>query len=178
MVSIARRSRSGVAAVMAGSPAGDRQSGERGLGPGGIGPIVGRPTRAAPGRALARPDRRGDYHRRVPRLRPPARRRARRPRIVVVGDLVLDVVLAPDRPLEVGIRRPRARVPRPGRIRRHDRPLAGSTGREGEPRLRGRAGCHGPGAGGGAAQRWRDTAGRARARRPDRPDRRARDLGW
>lgn len=43
-----------------------------------------------------------DYHPRVPRLRPPARGRARRPRIVVVGDLVLDVVLAPDRPLEVG----------------------------------------------------------------------------
>lgn len=38
----------------------------------------------------------------MPRLRPPARRRARSPRIVVVGDLVLDVVLAPDRPLAVG----------------------------------------------------------------------------
>lgn len=38
----------------------------------------------------------------MPRLRPPAPRRARGPRIVVVGDLVVDVVLAPDRALEIG----------------------------------------------------------------------------
>jgi sugar/nucleoside kinase (ribokinase family) len=38
----------------------------------------------------------------MPRLRRPVPRRVRGPRIVVVGDLVLDVVLAPARPLEVG----------------------------------------------------------------------------
>ena len=38
----------------------------------------------------------------MPSLRPPRPRRPRGPRIVVVGDLVVDVVLAPDRALELG----------------------------------------------------------------------------
>lgn len=45
---------------------------------------------------------RGGYHRCMPRLRPSRARRSAAPRIVVVGDLVLDVVLAPARPLETG----------------------------------------------------------------------------
>ncbi len=36
------------------------------------------------------------------RLRAPIPRRARHPRIVVIGDLVVDVVVAPDRPIEAG----------------------------------------------------------------------------
>ncbi len=45
----------------------------------------------------------GGYHRpAMARLRAPIPRRARGPRIVVLGDLVVDVVLAPERPIEAG----------------------------------------------------------------------------
>ena len=77
-------------------------------------PSIRRPgSPRRPGRSFPRPGR--------PSQRPG---RAGAPRIVVVGDLVLDVVVAPGRPLELGHRRRRARVLRPGRIGGHDRALA------------------------------------------------------
>ena len=54
----------------------------------------------------------------------PARPRRDRPRIVVLGDLMLDVVLAPAQPLETGTDVPGRVAARPGRLGGHDRPLA------------------------------------------------------
>ena len=89
----------------------------------------------------------------------------------MLGDLMLDVVVAPARALESG-------TDVPGRISLVQGGSAANTarwlGRLGgalEPDHGGRARCHGPGPGRDAPGRRRDPAGRARAGCPDRADR-------
>ena len=90
----------------------------------------------------------GRYARTMPSLRPTgARRSTGRIRVVVVGDLVVDVVLRPDRPLEHGSDVPGQRVPRPGRLGRDRRPLARSPRGTLIADRRGRSRCRGPGPG-------------------------------
>ena len=100
--------------------------------------------------------------------------RKHRPRVVVVGDLVVDVVLAPAAELCARHRRPRPRDAPPGRLGDHHRPLARSRRRAGRPGRRGRTGRRRSGP---RSDDPRATASRRAwsGRRPaDGPDRRVR----
>ena len=143
-----------------------------------VGVIVGprvppRPRRLPSGHARLRPPR---PHRPGRPRRP--RASGRRPaRIVVLGDLMLDVVLAPERALETRHRRPRPGDAGPGRLGGEHRPLARPARRADDARSRGRARRGRPGAGRCGPSRRGDAAGRPRRGRADRPDRRPRRAG-
>ena len=93
---------------------------------------------------------------------------AGQPRIVVLGDLVLDVVVAPERGDRARHRRHRPRVDRPGRIGRHDRPLARPARGAQQPHRRDRTGLRGTsprqGARGRTASRCASSGSPARRR--------------
>ena len=110
--------------------------------------------------------------------RPRARRTAGPARIVVLGDLMLDVVLAPDRALERGTDVPGRVVAGPGRLGGEHGPLARPARGADDADLRGRSRRGGPRprrrgpgrrghAAGRAASPGRGPAGSASSSRPD-----------